>query len=67
VLYTADALKPIVASGHRVFASLFATAQKRLEDFAPSAGWSVARVWTAESGTASVILIVAQPHPAVAP
>jgi hypothetical protein len=57
VLYTADALKPILAARHRVFASVFGETERHLNAYAPAAGWSVRRVWTADSHTASVILI----------
>jgi hypothetical protein len=60
VLYTAAALRPIVA-GHRVFASVFADTERRLAADGPAQGWSVNRVWRADSGTADVILIQAAP------
>jgi hypothetical protein len=61
VLYTAAALKPIVASGRRVFATLYVADERGLTERAASSGWSVTREWTANSRTADVILIVAQP------
>jgi hypothetical protein len=61
VLYTVDALAPIVASGRRVFASLYTDAERHLKDQAIAAGWSFTRVWTADSETADVVLIVAEP------
>jgi hypothetical protein len=64
VLYTAAALKPIVASGRRVFATLYVADEQRLGEHAASSGWSVERVWMANSRTADVILIVAQPEAA---
>jgi hypothetical protein len=67
VLYSRAALKPIVAAHRRVFASVFASAERRLHDYAPAAGWSVTRVWTADSGTAAVLLIEARPAAASTP
>ncbi|MGA2399064.1 MAG: glycosyltransferase family 39 protein [Steroidobacteraceae bacterium] len=60
VLYTADALKPIVSSGHRVYASLYGAAEERLRILAPTLGWSVTQVWRGSYGRGDVILIVAQ-------
>jgi hypothetical protein len=64
VLYKAAALMPIVASGHRVFASVYVAAEQGLRDHAAAAGWTVTRVWTADSRTADIILIEAQPDAA---
>jgi Dolichyl-phosphate-mannose-protein mannosyltransferase len=67
VLYSRAALKPIVAANRRVFASVFVSAERWLYDYAAEAGWSVTRVWTADSGTAAVLLIEARPAAAPAP
>jgi hypothetical protein len=58
VLYTVNALQPIVGAGTRVFASVYAVTERRLIRYAPSAGWSVTRVWTSEYGNADLVLIV---------
>jgi hypothetical protein len=60
VLYTEDELKPIVASGRRVFASVYSDTEERLRATAQSRGWSVTRVWTIY-GNSDVLLIVAKP------
>jgi hypothetical protein len=67
VLYAVEALKPIVNSGHRVYASLYQDAAERLRDYAPTAGWSVTRIWTSPYGRSDVLLIVAQPSAIRAP
>jgi len=59
VLYTADALKPLLAAHHRIYLSVFGYAEKGLKSAAAAAGWSFRRVWTADSRTASVVLIEA--------
>jgi hypothetical protein len=59
VLYTEDELRPIVASGRRVFASVYSDTEERLRATAQSQGWSVTRVWTVY-GNADVLLIVAK-------
>jgi hypothetical protein len=67
VLYTVEALKPFVNSGHRVYASLYQDAEVRLRDYAPTAGWSVTRIWTSPYAHSAVLLIVAQPSAIPAP
>jgi hypothetical protein len=57
VLYTGEALKPIVASGRPVFAVLYASTEERLRAYAATAGWSVVRVWRTEFGTSDVVRI----------
>jgi len=66
VLYTAEALNPIVASGRRVFAVLYPTTEESVAAYASKAGWSVMRVWSAEYGHADVVLIVMNPASAAA-
>jgi len=61
LLYTANALKPLVAAPHRIYATVFMGTEQRLEADAPAAGWSVARVWTAPSHTADIVVIEGQP------
>ena len=59
VLYTEDELWPIVASGRRVFASVYSDTEERLQASAQSQGWSVTRVWTVYGNT-DVLLIAAK-------
>jgi hypothetical protein len=59
VLYGERALKPIVASGRRVYASVYPEVEDRLRAAARSEGWSVTRVWTAAYGQGDVLLIAA--------
>jgi hypothetical protein len=66
VLYTAEALNPIVASGRRVFAVLYPATEQSVAAYASKAGWSVMRVWSAEYGHADVVLIVMNPASAAA-
>jgi hypothetical protein len=62
VLYGERALQPIVASGRRVYASVYSDVEDRLRAAARSEGWSVTRVWTAAYGQADVLLIAASPR-----
>jgi hypothetical protein len=64
VLYTAEALKPIVNSGHRVYASLYQADEQRLTNYAQSVGWSVTRTWVGVYGRSDLLLIAAQPDAA---
>jgi Dolichyl-phosphate-mannose-protein mannosyltransferase len=59
VLYGERALKPIVASGRRVYASVYSDVEDRLLAVAQSEGWSVRRVRTAGYGQTDVLLIAA--------
>jgi hypothetical protein len=59
VLYGERALKPIVASGRRVYASLYPDDEDRLRAVAQSEGWSIRRVRTAGYGQTDVLLIAA--------
>jgi hypothetical protein len=59
LLYTDDALAPIVASGRRVYASLYPYAEKSLQADARARGWSVTRVWTSDRDGSDVLLIAA--------
>jgi hypothetical protein len=61
VLYTGEALRPIVTSGQRVFATLYEPTEERVANYARKAGWSVTRVWSAEFGNADVVLITRNP------
>jgi hypothetical protein len=60
VLYSMDALKPIVESGRRVYVNLYASSERHLKEYAVAAGWSVALVWTAEYGSAHMMLVTAR-------
>ncbi len=60
VLYNWDALKPVLASSRRVYATLYADAERRLARHAAAAGWSVTRAWRTERGHAEVLLIAAR-------
>jgi Dolichyl-phosphate-mannose-protein mannosyltransferase len=57
LLYTEDELKPIVGSGHRVFASVYPDTERHLWTTAQSQGWSVTRVWATIYGNTDVLLI----------
>jgi len=57
VLYGERALKPIVASGRRVYASVYQDVEDRLRAVAQSEGWSVRSVRTAGYGQTDVLLI----------
>jgi hypothetical protein len=59
VLYTEDSLTPIVASGRRVFVSVYSDTEARLRADARSRGWSVTRAWGTIRGNTDVLLIVA--------
>jgi hypothetical protein len=61
VLYTLEALRPLVGSGRRVYAVLYWTDEQRLRKYAASAGWSVSRPWKADFATADVLLVAANP------
>jgi hypothetical protein len=53
----AAALQPIVAAGHRVFATLYPDVEQQLRSAAPLANWSVTRVWSTRYGDTDIILI----------
>ncbi len=59
VLYGERALKPIVASGRRVYASVYPDVEDRLLAVAQSEGWSVRRVRTAGYGDTDVLIVAA--------
>lgn len=59
VLYGGRALQPILASGRRVYASVYPDVEDRLREAARSQGWSVTRVWAAAYGQTDVLLIAA--------
>jgi len=61
LLYTDDALAPIVASGRHVYASLYSYAEKSLQAEAQARGWSVTRVWTSAEEGSDVLLITMNP------
>jgi hypothetical protein len=61
LLYTDDALAPIVASGRRVYASLYSYAEQSLQADARARGWSVTRVWTSAEDGSDVLLITMNP------
>lgn len=60
VLYSMDALKPIVESGRRVYVNVYAPSERHLKEYAAAAGWTVAGVWTAKYGTAHMMLVTAR-------
>ncbi len=57
VLYKVEALKPLIDGKHRIVANVYSAAERQLRDYALAAGWTVKRVWIADSGTADVLLI----------
>jgi hypothetical protein len=57
VLYKVEALKPLIDGKHRVLANVYSAAERQLRDYAQANGWTLTRVWIAESGTANVLLI----------
>jgi dolichyl-phosphate-mannose-protein mannosyltransferase len=57
LLTTEAALQPIVAAGHRVFATLYPDVEERLRSAARLANWSVTRVWTTRYGDTDILLI----------
>jgi hypothetical protein len=61
LLYTDDALASIVASGRRVYASLYSYAEQSLQADAQARGWSVTRVWTSAEEGSDVLLITLSP------
>ncbi len=61
VLYRLSALNPIVASGHRVFATLYRVDEERVKRYAATAGWSVTRAWTGAYAKSDVLLIATGP------
>jgi hypothetical protein len=60
LLYKDDALGGVVASGRRVFASVYRDAETRLFAAAQRNDWSVTRVWTTTYGNEDVLLIAAK-------
>ena len=60
LLYTEEALNTVVASGRRVFASVYPDTEQRLIAAAQRHDWSVTRVWTTKYGNDDVLLIVAK-------
>ena len=64
VLYSVDALTPILAPGRRVYASVYQDSESELFSTARLRGWTVSRAWTSPYGNSSILLIVAEPPPA---
>jgi hypothetical protein len=60
LLYKEEALNEVVASGRRVFASVYRDAETRLFAAAQRNHWSISRVWTTKYGNEDVLLIVAK-------
>jgi hypothetical protein len=60
VLYTVDALTPLIASRRRVFVTVYPETAARLRAAARARGWSVTRAWGTIRGPTDVLLIVAQ-------
>jgi hypothetical protein len=60
LLFPEDRLKPIVGSGHRVFASVYADTERRLRALAEAQGWSIERVWQSNYGDNDLLLIAAR-------
>jgi phosphoketolase len=61
VLYTLNALNPIVAGKHRVFAILYRVDEERVQRHAAAAGWSVTNSWTGSYAKSDVLLIAPSP------
>jgi hypothetical protein len=57
VLYRVEALKPLIDGKHRILANVYSAAERQLRDYAQASGWTVRRVWIADSGTANILLI----------
>ena len=57
LLTSEAALQPILAAGHRVFATLYPDAGEQLRSAARAANWTVARVWSTPYGDTSILLI----------
>ena len=57
VVYGTMALEPLVASGHPVYASLYADDETELRTAAKSRGWSITSVWRSAYGNTDVVLI----------
>jgi hypothetical protein len=60
LLFPEDRLKPIVGSGHRVFASVYPDTERHLRALAESQGWSIERVWKSNYGDNDLLLIAAR-------
>ncbi len=60
LLYGEEALSAVIASGRRVFASVYPDAQRRLGAAAQRHDWSVTRVFTTKYGNDGVLLIAAK-------
>jgi hypothetical protein len=60
LLFPEDQLKPIVGSGHRVFASVYPDTERHLRALALSEGWSIERVWKSNYGDNDLLLIAAR-------
>jgi hypothetical protein len=60
LLYGEEALSAVIASGRRVFASVYPDTENRLVAAAQRHDWSVTRVWTTGYGNDDVLLIAAK-------
>ena len=61
VLYTVDALSPIVASGRRTYVTVYEDTERSVLNAARSHGWRVTRVWATDHGNTDILLIAAAP------
>jgi hypothetical protein len=59
VLHGIDALKPLLAAGHQVYATVYSDTEGALRQEAARAGWRITRAWTAADGRSDVLRIVA--------
>ena len=57
LLTSGAALQPIIAAGHRVFATLYPDAREQLRSAARLGDWSVTPVWSTPYGDTTILLI----------
>lgn len=58
LLHGFEELKPLVAAGRSVYATVYADTEQQLRTEAALAGWRVTRAWTAVDGHTDVLRIV---------
>jgi hypothetical protein len=59
ILRGVDSLKPLLAAGHPVYATVYTDTEQQLRKEAALAGWRITRAWTAADGRTDVLRIVA--------
>ena len=64
MIYTVQALQPLVAAGGRLFAAVYYDTEKNISAHAAAAGWTVTRVWQSEFRNSDLILIERRPNAA---